>query len=105
MMPVLANTGVNEDNVEQMLEVADGAIVGTGFKVDRYIWNPVDPERARRLVARVHAVRERLIYRSGPGRVIMWPKRLSTTRATYTDRIAASASSSTRRSFIARTCW
>jgi uncharacterized protein len=59
-VPVLANTGVNEDNVEQVLEVADGAIVGTGFKVDRYIWNPVDPERARRLVARVHAVRERL---------------------------------------------
>lgn len=55
--PVLANTGVNETNIERLLDVADGAIVGTTFKVDGYIWNPVDPERARRLVERVRAVR------------------------------------------------
>jgi predicted TIM-barrel enzyme len=55
--PVLANTGVNETNIERLLDVADGAIVGTAFKVDGYIWNPVDPERARRLVERVRAVR------------------------------------------------
>lgn len=55
--PVLANTGVNETNIERLLSVADGAIVGTAFKVDGYIWNPVDPERAQRLVERVRAVR------------------------------------------------
>ena len=58
--PVLANTGVNESNIERLLSVADGAIVGTAFKVDGYIWNPVDPERAQRLVARVRAVRASL---------------------------------------------
>ena len=58
--PVLANTGVNETNIERLLSVADGAIVGTAFKVDGYIWNPVDPERAQRLVARVRAVRASL---------------------------------------------
>jgi membrane complex biogenesis BtpA family protein len=56
--PILANTGVNEDNIESMLAVADGAIVGTSFKVDGHIWNPIDPERVRRLVTRVRAIRE-----------------------------------------------
>ncbi len=55
--PILANTGVNEDNIDQMLAVADGAIVGTSLKVDGFIWNPIDPERVRRLVAHAHAIR------------------------------------------------
>jgi predicted TIM-barrel enzyme len=49
-VPVLANTGVTEDNLGRILKVADGVIVGTSLKVDRMIWNPVDPDRARRLV-------------------------------------------------------
>jgi uncharacterized protein len=49
-VPVLANTGVNEDNVGRILKVADGVVVGTSLKVDGHIWNPVDPDRARRLV-------------------------------------------------------
>lgn len=58
-MPVLANTGVSETNIDTLLSVADGAIVGTNFKVDGYIWNPVDPERARRLMERARALRNR----------------------------------------------
>lgn len=57
-MPVLANTGVTHDTIEKVLRVADGAIVGTSLKVDGFIWNPVDPDRARRLVAQVRAIRE-----------------------------------------------
>lgn len=49
-VPVLANTGVTEDNVGRILKVADGLVVGTSLKVDGRIWNPVDPARARRLV-------------------------------------------------------
>ena len=56
-IPVLANTGVSEDNVERLVTVADGAIVGTSLKVNRHIWNPVDPERARKLVERMRAIR------------------------------------------------
>jgi uncharacterized protein len=44
---VFANTGVRESNVADQLAVADGAIVGTAFKRDGYIWNEVDPERVR----------------------------------------------------------
>jgi uncharacterized protein len=49
-VPLLANTGVSEENLGRILKVADGVIVGTSLKVDRMIWNPVDPARARRLV-------------------------------------------------------
>lgn len=63
-IPVLANTGVSEENIEQLLSVADGAIVGTSFKVDGYIWNPVDPDRVRRLMERARIVRHQLSHAS-----------------------------------------
>ena len=34
----------------KLFSIADGVIVGTSLKVDGVTWNPVDPERARRLV-------------------------------------------------------
>ncbi|WP_028924635.1 BtpA/SgcQ family protein [Pseudonocardia acaciae] len=49
-VPVIANTGVRPETVEQMLSVADGCIVGTAFKRDGVTWNEVDPVRVRRLV-------------------------------------------------------
>ncbi|MFB3922914.1 MAG: BtpA/SgcQ family protein [Terriglobia bacterium] len=45
--PVLANTGVRVENIREQLAVADGAITGTAFKRDGYIWNEVDIERVR----------------------------------------------------------
>jgi len=45
-VPVLANTGVTTDTVAGVLEVADGAIVGTALKAGGITWNPVDPARA-----------------------------------------------------------
>jgi membrane complex biogenesis BtpA family protein len=56
-VPVLANTGVNHDNVEDILAVADGAIVGTSLKVDGDTWNQVDPARVVDMVARVREAR------------------------------------------------
>jgi membrane complex biogenesis BtpA family protein len=43
--PLFANTGVRADTVAEQFAVADGAIVGTAFKVDGSLWNPVDLER------------------------------------------------------------
>ncbi len=56
-VPVLANTGVRHDNVAQILELADGCVVGTSLKVDGDTWNPVDPERAARFMDIVRGVR------------------------------------------------
>ena len=49
-VPVLANTGVNIDNVRDIFAMADGAIVGTHFKIDGDTWNPVDGDRVKRFM-------------------------------------------------------
>lgn len=58
--PVLVNTGVNLENVARLLEVADGAIVGTSLKKDGITWNPVDRDRVRRFMERVEELRRGL---------------------------------------------
>ena len=57
LAPVFANTGVRLENVRDVLSIADGAIVGTSFKVDGNTWNPVDPARARRFMDVVNTLR------------------------------------------------
>ena len=57
--PVLANTGVNIDNVAAILEVADGCVIGTHFKEHGDTWAPVDGDRVRRFMDRVGELRER----------------------------------------------
>lgn len=55
--PVFANTGVNLDNVTDVLTIADGAIIGTHFKVDGNTWNPVDRSRVGRFMDKVRKLR------------------------------------------------
>lgn len=55
--PVLANTGVTHESVADVLEVADGCIVGSSLKINGNTWNPVDPDRARAFVASARARR------------------------------------------------
>lgn len=49
-VPVLANTGVTAETVEEVLSVADGCVVGTSLKRDGITWNPVDPDRVARFM-------------------------------------------------------
>lgn len=49
-VPVLVGSGVTEDNAAALLELADGAIVGTATKKEGDAANGVDPERAAALV-------------------------------------------------------
>ena len=62
-MPVLANTGVRHDTAERILEVADGAIVGTSLKVDGLTANRIDLDRARRMVRHAANAREHHLAR------------------------------------------
>ncbi len=57
-VPVLANTGVKHETVEDVLRVADGCIVGSSLKVDGNTWNPVDPERAAEFMRLVRQTRK-----------------------------------------------
>ena len=54
---VLANTGVRHETVADVLEVADGCIVGSALKVDGDTWREVDPERAADFMERARAAR------------------------------------------------
>lgn len=58
--PIFANTGVRLSNIEQQLSVADGAVVGTTFKRDGYIWNEVDVQRVGEFMQRVRQFRSSL---------------------------------------------
>jgi len=56
-VPVFANTGVNIDNVADVLSVASGVIIGTHFKVGGNTWNAVDGDRVKRFMDKVQALR------------------------------------------------
>lgn len=55
--PVFANTGVRVSNVRQMLERADGAVVGSTFKKDGITWNRVDERRVAEFMGVVRDIR------------------------------------------------
>lgn len=59
-VPVIANTGVRADRIAEIFDVADGVIVGTSLKVDGQTWNPVDPDRAKRLMEAARSARSSL---------------------------------------------
>lgn len=51
--PLYIGSGLTPENAPMLLEPADGAIVGTAFKVGGNVANPVDRNRVRRLLARI----------------------------------------------------
>ncbi len=55
---VFANTGVNLDNVDQQLAIADGAVVGTAFKEDGVFEKHVDKQRVKTFMDRVKDLRK-----------------------------------------------
>lgn len=50
---VVAGSGVDPDNIQQMMETADGVIVGTYLKEDGIVTNPVSLERVEKLVEKI----------------------------------------------------
>ncbi len=54
---IFANTGVRPENVEQQLSVADGAVVGTTFKIDGVFENHVDEARVKAFMDKVKSLR------------------------------------------------
>jgi len=56
-IPVLVNTGFKASNAVDLLNYADGAIVGSSLKVDGITWNPVDGSRVSALMDVVSSIR------------------------------------------------
>jgi len=55
---VFANTGMKVSNVEEQLSIADGAVVGTTFKIDGKFINHVDQSRVKEFMDKVKAFRK-----------------------------------------------
>jgi uncharacterized protein len=55
--PVFANTGVNIDNVADVLKIADGCVIGSHLKVGGDTWKNVDKTRVKRFMDRVRKIR------------------------------------------------
>ena len=51
---VFAGSGVTVDNLAEVLQYADGVIVGTSIKCDGVTTNPIDPDRVRTLIKARH---------------------------------------------------
>lgn len=51
--PILINTGFRVSNARELLQYADGAIVGSSLKVEGVTWNPVDQQRVKELMETV----------------------------------------------------
>lgn len=56
---VFANTGVRLENLEEQLSIADGAVVGTTFKRDGFIWNEVDQVRVSEFMKKAKEIRSK----------------------------------------------
>jgi membrane complex biogenesis BtpA family protein len=56
-VPIFANTGVNIDNVTEIMQFADGCVIGTHFKHGGNTWNAVDPARVVRFMDKVNGLR------------------------------------------------
>ena len=54
---VFSNTGCRLENIERQLAYADGAIVGTTFKVDGKFENPADKNRVKSFMDKVKSIR------------------------------------------------
>lgn len=55
--PVFANTGVNINNVADVLKIADGCVIGSHLKVDGNTWKNVDKTRVKRFMDKVRKIR------------------------------------------------
>lgn len=57
--PVIAGTGVKEENLERMSKLCDGIIMGTSLKIDRDTFNPIDINRAKAFMKKANDLRNR----------------------------------------------
>ena len=56
--PVLANTGVNLENIEDILKITDGVIIGSSLKVNGDTWKNIDLNRAKKFMKKVRSIRK-----------------------------------------------
>lgn len=53
-VPVVAGSGVNAQNIDAQLSIADGAIIGSSLKEGGILSNPISGELVREVLAGLH---------------------------------------------------
>ena len=53
---LLVGSGVAEANARELLQYADGAIVGTSLKTGGVVTNPLDPARVKVIARVIHGL-------------------------------------------------
>ncbi len=53
-IPVIAGSGVNAKNIDEQLNIADGAIIGSSLKKDGVITNPISYDLVREVLGGLH---------------------------------------------------
>lgn len=56
-IPIFLNTGARRENIANLIQYADGVIVGSSLKVNGDTWNPVDARRVADFMAALRAAR------------------------------------------------
>lgn len=56
-LPIFLGSGVNQENISELITVADGFIVGSYFKKDGKIENELDPQRIEKFMNKVCNIR------------------------------------------------
>lgn len=59
--PVIIGSGTNPENLESLIPIADGFIVGSYFKFEGKAWNEVDPERVKTFMNKYNELYEKKI--------------------------------------------
>lgn len=54
--PILAGSGVNKENIQSILSIVDGAIIGTAIKSSTDIFSPVDKDKVKKLSELVESI-------------------------------------------------
>ena len=52
-VPVLIGSGVNENTIQTFMSEADGAIIGSSFKKEGKVLNPIDFLRVKNLMSKL----------------------------------------------------
>ncbi len=52
-IPVIAGSGITEENVNEYNDICDGLVIGSYFKKEGKWYNPIDPDRVERLLKKI----------------------------------------------------
>jgi len=59
-IPILIGSGLSSENLSELLPIVDGAIVGSNFKVDGVLSNPIDLHRVKTFMDSVKNLRRQI---------------------------------------------